>query len=120
MSLETNASAGAGTLPNWFAAVCLALIVLLIHNPYILAPAKAAGLNVSHLPSYRATVAASELQHFTPASAKSLFTVRAGLLWNGFGPSEPGGAQPHIVGPQVASPPQQFWCPSLRFRPPPL
>ena len=120
MSRETKRFAGAAALPGWFRAVCLALIVLLIHNPYLIAPAKAGGLNISHRPSYRATVAASELQHFTPASAKSLFTVQAALLWNGFGLSQPDGGQPRIVSPQVASPPQQFWCSSLRFRPPPL
>src|SRR5580658_5140423 len=110
MSRETNPCAGAATLPSWFRAVCLSLIVLLVHNPYLIAPAKAGGLNVSHLPSYRATLAASELQHFSPVSAKRHFTAQAFPPWNGFGPLQPDSWQPVIAHSQVVSPPQQFWC----------
>jgi hypothetical protein len=98
----------------------LALIVLLFHNPYLIAPARAGGLNVSHLPSYRATIAASELQHFSPAGAQNDFTAQAAPSWNDLGPLQADWRQPRITPSQVASSPKQFWFASLWFRPPPL
>ena len=119
MSRKTNPAIGAGTLPGWFRGACFALIVLLLHNPFLIAPARADGLNVSHLPSYRATIAASELQHFTPASAQYDFTAQAAQSWNDLAPLQADWRQPRITPSQVVSNPQQFWCPSLWFRPPP-
>jgi hypothetical protein len=97
----------------------LVLIVLLLHNPYLIAPANAGGLNVSHLPSYRATIAASELQHFTPPSAQSDFAAQAAPSWNDLAPLQADWRQTRITPSQVASNPKQFWCASLWFRPPP-
>jgi hypothetical protein len=97
----------------------LALIVLLLHNPFLIAPAKAGGLSVAHLPSYRATVAASELQHFMPASAENEFAVQVATFWNGPAPLQVDGLQPRITPSHVVSNSRQFWCASLWFRPPP-
>jgi hypothetical protein len=119
MSQRTNPASGAGPLPGWFRYACFALIVLLLHNPFLIAPARADGLNVSHLPSYRATIAASELQHFTPASAQNDFTAKAALSWNNLGLLQADWRHPRITFSQVVSHSQQFWCASLWFRPPP-
>jgi hypothetical protein len=119
MSRETNPASVAGILPVWFRGACFALIVLLLHNPYLIAPAKAGGINVSHLPSYRATIAASELQHFTPTNVQYAFTAQAGPAWRDLLPLQADWRQPRITASQVVSPPQQFWCAGLWFRPPP-
>jgi hypothetical protein len=44
--------------------LCLSLAVLFLYNPFVTAPASGLGFNVSHSASNRATVGASELQHF--------------------------------------------------------
>jgi hypothetical protein len=119
MSRETNLAGGAGALPNWFRCVCFALIVLLIHNPYLSAPGKAGGLNVCHPPSYRATIAASELQHFTPPASQNAFTPPATFGWKVLEPLQADGRHSLVYVSQVASPPQQFWRAGLWFRPPP-
>ena len=74
---------------------------------------------MSHLPSYRATIASSELQHFTPVSAQNDFTAQAAPPSNDLGPFEANWRQPRMVSSKVVSNPQQFWCASLWFRPPP-
>src|SRR5580700_509309 len=119
MSQRTNPASGAGPLPGWFRYACFALIVLLLHNPFLIAPARAGGLNVSHLPSYRATIAASELQHFTPASARNDFTAQAAPSWNDLAAVEADWRQPRITPSEGVRNSPQFWCASLWFRPPP-
>ena len=119
MSRETNPASGGAALPNWFRAVCFVLIVLLAHNPYLMAPLKAGGLNVSHRPSYRATIAASELQHFTPPENQSVLTALAVVISADLAPLQQDERQAVVYCSQVLSPPQQFWCASLWFRPPP-
>ena len=119
MNFETNPPVGAGSVPNWFRAVCFALIVLLVHNPYLIAAAKAGGLNVSHHPSYRATVAASELQHFSPPNDRISFAVEVAGVFQDFAPLRIDARHPLVYAPQVLSPPPQFWSAGLWFRPPP-
>ena len=51
-------------LPTGQAWVCLLLTVLLLYNPFVMAPSSGLGLNVRHSASHRATVGASELQQF--------------------------------------------------------
>jgi hypothetical protein len=48
--------------------VCVFLAVLLLYNPFLMAPGSVGGLNLSHPASYRATVGSSELQQFSPAT----------------------------------------------------
>ena len=120
MSQETNPAVRLGALPRWFPLVCFALIILLIHNPYLIAPGMAGGLSLCHPPSYRATIAASELQHFTPPAGQNAFTPPATLVWKDFEPLQADGHHPLIYVSQVASPPQQFWRAGLWFRPPPV
>jgi hypothetical protein len=120
MSIDIQPAPGAGAVPGWFRAMCLVLIVLLVHNPYLMAPAMAGGVNLSHPPSYRATIAASELQHFTPPGSQSVFPALAGPASKDLEPLPADGRHTQIHRSQVASPPQQFWCAGLWFRPPPL
>jgi hypothetical protein len=120
MSRQTIRAPKAGALPSWFRAVCVALIVLLAHNPYLIAPAISGGLNFSHHPSYRATVAASELQHFTPQDDQNSIDAILVRPLNVLDPLQTDGRQPRIYTSQVLSPQLQFWFAGLWFRPPPV
>ena len=99
--------------------VCLLLAILLLYNPFLVALGSAAGLNVHHPASYRATVASSELQRFAPAAGQDLF---------GFADSAPTQffhllpvlSELNILpgSPQINTV-QRFLCAGLWFRPPP-
>jgi hypothetical protein len=99
--------------------VCLFLAFFLLYNPFLTAPRTAGGLEVCHPVSHRATVGASELQHFVSA---------AGQDFSGFtnlAPAEVSVPLPALPGPISLTvshglyPPQQLLCASLWFRPPP-
>ena len=62
----------------WQAAVCLLLVGLVIFNPYLAAPDTYGNTCIRRLPSNRATVGASELQHFTPRDKRSVL-IAAGV-----------------------------------------
>jgi hypothetical protein len=95
------------------------LAILLLYNPFLVALGSAAGLNVHHPASYRATVASSELQRFVSASGQDLF---------GFADSAPtrffhllpvlSELNVLSVAPQINTA-RRFLCASLWFRPPP-
>jgi hypothetical protein len=120
MNIKTHSQRMGSALPHWCRGICFALIILLIHNPYLVAPAMAGGLHVSHLPSYRATIAASELQHFTPSPAQHAVIVQAGPRSSDLDPLQPDGRQPRFTSSQVVSRPQRFLSADLWFRPPPV
>src|SRR5215831_6006488 len=46
--------------------VCLILAILLLYNPFFAVPHSGSSLEIGHRASHRATVGASELQHFSP------------------------------------------------------
>jgi hypothetical protein len=79
----------------------------------------AGALSISHLPSYRATIAASELQHFTPSSAREGLTLETGPLGNDIEPLQLDGRRSRIATSRIVSPTHQFWSADLWFRPPP-
>jgi hypothetical protein len=99
--------------------VCLPLAILLLCNPFLVALGSAAGLNVHHRASYRATIASSELQRFAPAAGQDLFDFADCATTRSF----------HLlpvlselntlpVIPQISTT-QKFLCACLWFRPPP-
>jgi hypothetical protein len=101
-------------------ALCLLLAALLIYNPYSSATDSSAGLRVRHSASFRATLGASELQHFTPKDSIAMLAATALLALAYF-------LQFHLpesgergtgVTPRVALP-EQILPASLWFRPPP-
>ena len=56
--------------------VCVTLAILFLYNPYVtLASSSSGKLTVKHNLSYRATVASSELQHFSPPNARKIFAT---------------------------------------------
>ena len=54
--------------PRSQALVCLLLVGLLLYNPFLALMQPHTGLSLHRLPRNRATVGASELQHFSPVT----------------------------------------------------
>ena len=107
------------TVSKRYVWICLFLVVLLLYNPYLMAPGSAGGLNVRHPVSNRATVGSSELQYFASGTGQD---------FSGFADLAP--AEVSFLLPALSelnfsrvsrrlSPPQRFLCASLWFRPPP-
>src|SRR5215472_8086438 len=99
--------------------VCLILAALLLYNPFFAVPHPGSGLEVGHRASHRATVGASELQHFSPIDgwgalpAMDTGTARIAL------PLPEPSAQFFFALPLVPLFSQEFFGPGLWFRPPP-
>lgn len=102
---------------NW---VCVVLATLLLYNPFSTALRSGHSLEVCHPVSHRASVGASELQHFAPAdgwgSLPAMDTTEAdvALLLPAF-PDDF-----FFVSTPALLPPQQFFGPGRWFRPPPV
>jgi hypothetical protein len=60
--------------------MCLTLAILFLYNPFLGMASAGDGLNIRHNPSHRATVGASELQHFSPTSGRKIFAVQVATL----------------------------------------
>lgn len=99
--------------------ICFFLAFFLLYNPFQAATHGSSALDVCRPASNRATVGASELQHFSPAAGwDSLPTVD-------FAEVETRASQPvvtvetSLAEPRLVIPPQQFFGSGLWFRPPP-
>src|SRR5579863_3029202 len=119
MSRRSHLTGRRRILPDWCAVLCFALVVLLFHNPYLIASGIDGGLKVGHPPSYRVTVAASELQHFSPASEQEIIAENGSSLWELVVPLPLDCRHSRLTSTQIVSPPQQYWGSGLWFRPPP-
>jgi hypothetical protein len=112
-------SSDRSAVPRWQSLICFCLTLFLLYNPYMAAPGSTNGLNVRHPASNRATVGASELQHFSPADGKDQRSTAAIASVEPFLSSPEISSQAFELLPQVVSPAQQFFGSSLWFRPPP-
>jgi hypothetical protein len=106
-------------VPLWRALVCSCLALLLLYNPYLNAESSARGLNVRHSASNRATVGASELQHFSPADGQEKHSAPATSVVEPFAAPLEISSDACDVSPHLVSHSQQFFGSSLWFRPPP-
>ena len=98
---------------------CLVVAALLLFNPFFATPRSGHGLEVSTPASHRATVGASELEHFSPTDGWDYLLAADGVeasivlllpeLTDRF----------LFVLPLLPSFSQQFYGPGLWFRPPP-
>jgi hypothetical protein len=61
--------------------LCLTLAFLFLYNPFLGMASSSGGLNIRHSASYRATVGASELQHFSPTNARKIFAMPLAALF---------------------------------------
>jgi hypothetical protein len=106
-------------VPRWQSLACFCLALFLLYNPYMAAPGSTNGLTVRHPASNRATVGASELQHFSPANGRDELSTPASAVVEALASFPVVSTQDFESFPQVASPAQQFFGSSLWFRPPP-
>ena len=60
--------------------LCFALTLLFLYNPFV-AASPSGTLSIQHNPSYRATIASSELQNFSPPDSSSVFAAAIILLF---------------------------------------
>lgn len=74
MGIRSKRVGQPAVISGWQSLVCLLLIALLLYNPFVALIHSHAGLTVHHPPRNRATVGASELQHYTPVG-KNLSVV---------------------------------------------
>jgi len=99
--------------------LCLSLALLFLYNPFLATPALGNGLCVHHSMSNRATVGASELQHFTAKERHILEAQVDGLTEEPLFSSVM--VQQRFEAPNPEHrPPQTFWAANLWFRPPPI
>jgi hypothetical protein len=101
-------------------ALCLLLVALVVYNPYLSATDSSAGLCLRHSASFRATLGASELQHFTPKDSSAALSATAALALAHF-PQLLVAEQiePRTAALRRVAPPEPALPASLWFRPPP-
>jgi hypothetical protein len=105
--------------PKWQIGICLLLVALIIYNPYLAGAESGAGLCVRHSASNRATVGASELQHFSPIDGRSILATAALALFQQFDGLLSIASEPHEGGVEEVFLAAQYLPASLWFRPPP-
>jgi hypothetical protein len=110
---------GHAAAPRWRGWACLYLVFFLLYNPFAATLSSGSGLNVRHPASNRATVGASELQHFSLSDGRDPLATHDSAAVGTFALFSEVSAQPLERSPQVSSPQQQFFGSSLWFRPPP-
>jgi hypothetical protein len=106
-------------VPRGHSWVSFCLAFFLLYNPFLAAPFSTNGLSVRHPASNRATVGASELQHFSPAQGQDQLSSDAASAVEPIASFSEASSQAIAFFPQVVSPSQQFFGSSLWFRPPP-
>ena len=99
--------------------VCLILATLLLYNPFSAVPHSGNALEIGHRASHRATVGASELQHFSPIDGwGTLPAIDTGTAAVVLPLPEPP-VQFFFALPFAPHFSQEFSGPGLWFRPPP-
>lgn len=100
--------------------VCLLLPLLFLCNPFLMTPESASGLSLLHPPSYRATVASSELLRFKNPDNLAASTIADCKEFEGFFLVQPHPQPSGIrVNTEVLLPTSHFLSGNLWFRPPP-
>ena len=104
--------------------MCLLLPLLFLHNPFLAAPNSSGHLTVQHPPSYRATIASSELLKFKNPEGLESIVLRSIAFVDWELSKAVILAQPQTRSTQPSDleeilPPAQVPSSSLWFRPPP-
>jgi hypothetical protein len=99
--------------------ICLFLAFFLLYNPFFAAPRSGIGLEVCRPASHRATVGASELQHFSPADGWGCLPAVSSTEAEVVLTLPDVSAQYLLVPPLLPHFSRQFFGPGLWFRPPP-
>src|SRR5262249_41110774 len=100
--------------------VCLLLILTFLHNPFLGAATSSQYPSVSHPPSFRATVASSELLKFKPKEHGEIQDVRYddGVLLSAATNPQPDNIERREIA-EVPIPVHYLCVGNLWFRPPP-
>jgi hypothetical protein len=98
--------------------VCLLLTLSFLFNPYLFAAGSEGGLNVRHHASYRATVAFSELEKYSPQVSQDSHEFVAHLFTSIFSLVPDTALHFFLRGLDLPLG-RKFICANLRFRPPP-
>jgi hypothetical protein len=104
---------------NRHAWVCMLLAFLFLYNPYLSVPGSVGGLNVEHPASHRATVGFSELERYSPTGNDRAHVFVAIFFATFFSFPTPAASDSFPIERLELQLPQQVWCASLWFRPPP-
>jgi hypothetical protein len=99
--------------------ICLFLALFLLYNPFCGIPHSGNSLEVCRPASHRATVGASELQHFTPMDGWGCFPTADIAQAEVSAPLPTPVTEILVVSIPVVRLPQQFLGSGLWFRPPP-
>lgn len=99
--------------------MCLTLAILFLYNPFLGMASTGDCLNIRHSASHRATVGASELQHFSPTSARKIFAVPVVTLLSWLVSPVKSTTRFAVEIPTVPRFIDPFLGADLRFRPPP-
>ena len=117
MSRRQSSRSSAWT-PSWRVCVCLLLIALVVYNPFVALSGSSGKLCYENLARNRASVGASELQHFSPVSAPD-FQMQWDIQLPG---AEPQRCAQETRAPQngyEVAPPEPELLAAVWFRPPP-
>src|SRR5215470_10242067 len=98
---------------------CLLLVLFLLYNPFFAAMHSSNGLDVSRPASHRATVGASELQHFSPANGWGCLSGGDFVVAAVPSPPPQPSAESFLVFPLISLIAPQVFGPGFWFRPPP-
>jgi hypothetical protein len=99
--------------------ICLFLTFFLLYNPFFAAPRSGDGLEVCRPDSHRATIGASELQHFSPADGWGCLPAVSSTEAEVVLTLPDLSALSFLVSPSLPHFSRQFFGPGLWFRPPP-
>ena len=123
LTMATNASLSHEPDPPFAVKLkpymCLLVALLALYNPFLSVASSSRALSINHIPSYRATVASSELQHFSPTDGRKTFSVPVTVLLDWFALSVTLSVGRAIEGSTQHIHACQHLCADLWFRPPP-
>ena len=119
--LQSGSGSGVYKTSFW---VCLLLPLFLLHNPFLAAPNSSGTLTLQHPPSYRATIASSELLKFKNPEGLESIVLRsiAFVDWEfskALTLAPPQTRFTRFDNIEDLLPPEQVLSSSLWFRPPP-
>jgi hypothetical protein len=110
-----------GLVPGHRSWLCLLLVVTFLFNPFLAASTHTLGTIVNHLPSFRATVASSELLKFAPQQKIGQLTSPECELpsWSGLSPLTLDGLA-LLIETKVPAAARYASFGNIWFRPPPM
>ena len=116
----TNHSAGKRTASPSCAGVCFLLSVLFFYNPFLTIYGSSPVLKVQHPPSFRATVASSELQLSRVSQVQPEVSTPLEAVLEAVAPAAAPVAHTRVPQQEPLDFQPQIFAESLWFRPPPV